>query len=690
MGAGKEFRVDVVGPERLIASEGAKSAAKLRTLSSDQAGSDRPTGLTAVHPSGSAVDDGKAEWSPTSWQSHPIKQDVVYDDYSKVEKALEKLESLPPLVHPKEIEDLKSKLRDAAEGRAFVLQGGDCAELFDYCNQDRIEAKLKVLLQMSLVLIWGTKLPIVRIGRIAGQYAKPRSKQTEVVEGYGEIPSFRGDNINGYDPSDRTPDPSRLVSSYFHSAATLNFIRSTLASGFADLHHPFEWDLSHVRKDSIRNRYQQVVDNISEGLQFMSTVGGDNPAWQSIDLFTSHEALLLEYEQSFTRLLRDPTVKSTNGTTDTNSNSTRSSSANSAKKYYNTSAHFVWIGDRTRQLDGAHVEFFRGVANPIGIKVGPSTETDELVAVLDRVDPDFVPGRVTLITRYGADKIKDKLGEQIRAVKKSGHKVVWISDPCHGNTKTSPVSKLKTRYFDDIISEIRLALEIHKDNDSTLNGLHLELTGDPVTECIGGSQDLEDEDLVVRYETFCDPRLSLSQCKYHNLSPVPHTTTKLLLTHHSTGRRIPDRRLLPPGYPEGRLNKVFDKWYTVNKHNFVRPLCLRRLGSAPDPGCSSRSARVITSHLLLRDNCEWPLCLRRLGLRPRPWLLRPRPWLLLSLRSSRHAGSKTKTPAPPAKQEQPECEAEPQSPEATPASESIGSEQNRNYVNSRSTHRGPQ
>ncbi|CAN6656757.1 hypothetical protein TRVA0_029S00826 [Trichomonascus vanleenenianus] len=483
----KEPRIQIQNPEKLVPSEAAKSTAKLRSKSFD-----KPLGGLSESERAKLQAEIANGWSPTSWHSKPITQDVVYDDFSEVEKALEKLESLPPLVNPGEIEELKTKLKAAANGEAFILQGGDCAELFDYCNQDRIEAKLKVLLQMSLVLIWGTKLPVVRIGRIAGQYAKPRSKLTEVVEGYGEIPSFRGDNINGYDPSDRKPDASRLVSSYFHSAATLNFIRSSLASGFADLHYPFEWDLSHVVKDQVRERYQEVVNSISQGLEFIATCGTDSSqGLKSIDFFTSHEALLLEYEQSLTRHLR-----SKNG---------------GEYKWYNTSAHFIWIGDRTRQVDGAHVEFFRGVQNPIGIKVGPSTVTDELVRLLDVVDPDYEDGRVTLISRYGADKIEKMLPEQIRAVQKSGHKVVWISDPCHGNTKVSPVTKLKTRYFNDMVKEIKLALEIHRANDSKLNGVHLELTGDDVTECIGGSQALEDEDLVLRYDTVCDPRLSLSQ-----------------------------------------------------------------------------------------------------------------------------------------------------------------------------------
>ena len=501
----KPVKVIVSNPRKLTASEGAKRAAKLRSQSNDMVSIGRPDlGESSESVPRAESNSGqqntvnengtdRKKWTPITWQDCPIKQDVVYDDYSKVETALEKLESLPPLVHPMEIEKLKSKLKAAAEGKAFLIQGGDCAELFDYCTQDNIESKLKVLLQMSLVLIWGIKLPVVRIGRMAGQYAKPRSKLTEVVNGK-EIPSFRGDNINGFDEADRTPDPSRLVSSYFHSAATLNFIRGSLQNGLADLRHPNDWDLSHVRKDSVRQRYQEIVTRIIEGLEFMKTVGADGSTdITSIDFYTSHEALLLEYEQSLTRLLQDPT------------------SPTKEKKWYNTSAHFIWIGDRTRQLDYAHVEFFRGVSNPIGIKVGPTMEADELVRLLDIVDPNFETGRVTLISRYGANKIQALLPPHIQAVKKSGHKVVWVSDPCHGNTKTSPVTKVKTRYFDDIITETRFALQIHQENDNALNGVHLELTGDAVTECIGGSQALEDEDLVIRYDTVCDPRLSVSQ-----------------------------------------------------------------------------------------------------------------------------------------------------------------------------------
>lgn len=433
----------------------------------------------------------QAAWSPSSWRSKPVTQAVNYPDQSDLKAAVTQLQRLPPLVKPKEIESLQSQLAAASRGERFVLQGGDCAEMFDYCNADMIEAKLKVLLQMSLVLVWGTRKPIVRIGRIAGQYAKPRSKMTEYIEGLGEVSSFRGDNVNGPSPHDRTPDPNRMVMSYFHSAATLNFIRASIDSGFASLYAPQNWDFSFAQDYEKRDRYQSIVDRIEESIGFMRTVGDKcSRVLATVDLFTSHEALLLEYEEALTREYSLP---------------------NGQSKYYDTSAHFVWIGDRTRQIDGAHVEFFRGIANPIGIKVGPSLSCDELVRLLDIVDPDHVDGRVTLITRYGCNLIEANLPAHIEAVRQTGHRVVWMSDPCHGNTKISPITKLKTRYFDDIMSELRQALHIHQRCSSQLNGVHLELTGDAVTECIGGSQKLMDEELPFRYDTMCDPRLSLWQ-----------------------------------------------------------------------------------------------------------------------------------------------------------------------------------
>ena len=385
-----------------------------------------------------------------------MKQNVVYADRHAVERALQKLESLPPLVTPAEIHRLRASLSEVALGKAFLLQGGDCAELFDYCTADQIDAKVKLLLQMSLVLIWGGNIPVVRVARMAGQFAKPRSSPTEQVpvpvqvqvpgqvpgqvhgqvpgqvpvQVHGQVPadgrasssssttgtrttrtvpSFRGDNINGFAPDEREPDPARLVASYFHAAATLNHLRAQLASGFADLHAPLEWTLAHVQDDDTKGRYQRIVDAITDAVRFMHTIGADTASsLGSVDLYTSHEGLLLDYEQRLTRLLRDP----------------RDASGR-CRRWYNTSAHFLWIGDRTRQLDGAHVEYFRGIENPVGIKVGPSMADDELVRLLDIVDPAREVGKVTLITRYGCDKVADKLPGHIRAVARSGHVVVW-------------------------------------------------------------------------------------------------------------------------------------------------------------------------------------------------------------------------------------------------------------------------
>lgn len=327
---------------------------------------------------------------------------------------------MPPIVTPHEIVRLKRSLRDVALGKAFLLQGGDCAELFDYCESSAIDSKIKLLLQMSLVLIWGANKPVVRIARMAGQFAKPRSSPTEVVDGK-EIPSFRGDILNGYPPSERTLDPSRLVSAYFHSAATLNYVRAQLSSGIADLHKPLDWNLGHIRDPVLQSKYQRIVESITDSLRFMHTVGADTAGQlETVDLFTSHEGLLLEYEQSLTRRLRHPPDY-------------KPASGKDAKEgWYNTSAHFLWIGDRTRQVAGAHVEYFRGLENPIGIKVGPSMTNDELVQLLDIVNPAREVGKVTLITRYGEGKINGLLPGHIAAVQRTNHKVIWQCDPMHG------------------------------------------------------------------------------------------------------------------------------------------------------------------------------------------------------------------------------------------------------------------
>ena len=457
------------------------------------------------------------EWTPSSWTTKPIRQDVVYDDRKAVQKALTKLERLPPLVTPTEIIKLRNSLRDVALGKAFLLQGGDCAELFDYCEEGVIDAKIKLLLQMSLVLIYGAYKPVVRIARMAGQYAKPRSSPIEMYEGE-EIHSFRGDILNGYAVEDRTPDPSRLVSAYFHSAATLNHIRASLASGIADLHSPLDWGLGHVKDEKIKAQYTRIVDNITDSLRFMRTVGADKGSGlETVDLYTSHEGLLLEYEQSLTRRLRhppshpslqsstSPSIKQTNG-----HQQSESSLSYDGKGWYNTSAHFLWIGDRTRQLTGAHVEFFRGLENPIGVKVGPTMTSAELVSLLDIINPSKAVGKVTLITRYGEHKVTSLLPDHIQAVRRSGHVVVWQCDPMHGNTKSTP-SGVKTRQFSSILSEVSSALKVHKEEGSFLGGVHLELTGEAVTECVGGSEGLTEVDLGANYTTYCDPRLNEKQ-----------------------------------------------------------------------------------------------------------------------------------------------------------------------------------
>ena len=449
-----------------------------------------------------------SEWTPSSWTTKPIKQDVVYHDRAAVEKALAKLEKLPPIVTPTEIVKLKKSLRDVAMGKAFLLQGGDCAELFDYCEERVLSSKIKLLLQMSLILIWGAHKPVIRIARVAGQYAKPRSNPTEMYEGK-EIPAFRGDILNGYAVEDRTPDPKRLVDAYFHSASSLNYIRGALASGIADLHSPLDWGLGHVKDEEIKAKYQSIISSITESLRFMRTVGADAAAnaLETVDLYTSHEGLLLEYEQSLTRRMKRPPEDEAN-TVYTDGMS--GNSGGDGKGWYNTSAHFIWIGDRTRQIDGAHVEYFRGLENPIGIKVGPTMKDSELIELLDIVNPKKEVGKVTLITRYGASKVESLLGGHIEAVKKSGHVVVWQCDPMHGNTRSTDAG-IKTRPFSSILSEVASALKIHRLHDSFLGGVHLELTGQAVTECVGGSEGLTDEDLTFNYTSYCDPRLNEKQ-----------------------------------------------------------------------------------------------------------------------------------------------------------------------------------
>ncbi|KAK4545428.1 Aromatic/aminoadipate aminotransferase 1 [Oleoguttula mirabilis] len=483
--------------------------------------------MDGEHPDGSGATNGtpSTAWSPSSWRTKPIKQQVIYDDQSAVDKALTKLQRVPPIVTPTEIWKLRRSLAEVAQGKAFLLQGGDCAELFDYCNADAIDSKIKLLLQMSLVLIWGGNKPVVRIARMAGQYAKPRSSPMETVDGK-QVPSFRGDILNGYPLDQREIDPDRLVQAYFHSAATLNYVRAQLASGIADLHKPMEWHLGHIGDPELQRKYTTIVDSISESLRFMRTVGADTAGQlETVDLFTSHEGLLLEYEESLTRKLKHPSNRTpppptTNPPTAPPKVSPLTGGAltdptliptpEPTTGYYNTSAHFLWVGDRTRQPDHAHIEYLRGIENPLGIKVGPTTTAADLTALLHTLNPRNEPGKLTLITRYGAPHIAALLPLHIAAVRETGQTVVWQCDPMHGNTRSTS-SGIKTRSFAAIFDELAAALRIHAECGSFLGGVHLELTGDAVTECTGGSQGLRDADLGARYETFCDPRLNEKQ-----------------------------------------------------------------------------------------------------------------------------------------------------------------------------------
>ncbi|RYP06164.1 hypothetical protein DL765_009610 [Monosporascus sp. GIB2] len=477
-----------------------------------------PPSADTTTATGAGGGGGPGDWTPDSWRSRPIRQNPEYADAAALRRATAELSRLPPIVHPREIERLKRSLRDVARGEAFLLQGGDCAELFDYCRAGAIESKIKLLLQMSLVLVWGADKRVVRIGRMAGQYAKPRSSPTEVVDGK-EVPSFRGDILNGFDVGDRELDPQRLIKAYNHSAATLNYVRAAIAAGIADLHRPLNWSLGHVKDPALKAKYTEAVRFLQDMLRFMHTIGADqSPKLDTVDLYTSHEGLLLEYEQSLTRLMEGPaTAPDSPPEADARAGdgSADGAGAGGRMQYYDTSAHFLWIGDRTRQIDGAHVEFFRGVANPIGIKVGPTTPASDLLALLRTLNPGREVGKVTLITRYGAARVRELLPAHIRAVEGSEHAgtVVWQCDPMHGNTRTADTAggPIKTRRFGDIFAELRETLRVHAAEGTYLGGVHLELTGDDVTECTGGSQGLDDADLSTNYTSFCDPRLNEKQ-----------------------------------------------------------------------------------------------------------------------------------------------------------------------------------
>ncbi len=426
-------------------------------------------------------------WSPSSWRSRPAAQQPDWPDSAALDATLKQLAGYPPLVFAGEARDLTAALGRVAAGEAFLLQAGDCAESFEAFSANSIRERLKIILQMAVVLTYSAGVPTVKVGRIAGQFAKPRSADTETVDGVS-LPSFRGHMVNdvAFDESSRRPDPARLVEAYHQSAATLNLLRAFTKGGFADLSRVHHWTQEFVRSSPESRRYEQLADEIDRALRFMRATGLDParvPSLHEVDFYTSHEALVLGYEEALTR------EDSLTG------------------DHYDCSAHMLWIGERTRGLDDAHVEFFRGIANPVGCKLGPSASADETVALCEALDPDRVPGRLTLITRMGAERIGEVLPPLIRAVRDSGHPVVWACDPMHANTFTAPSGR-KTRHFDAILTELRTFFEVHRAEGTWPGGVHVELTGDDVTECLGGGEALADDDLGLRYETMCDPRLN--------------------------------------------------------------------------------------------------------------------------------------------------------------------------------------
>ena len=430
-------------------------------------------------------------WTPASWRERPARHiPADYPDPSALLRVEDTLRGMPPLVFAGEARRLKTLLGQVANGNAFLLQGGDCAESFKEFSADNIRDTFRLLLQMAVVLTFAGGKPIVKVARMAGQFAKPRSEPIETVDGV-TLPSYRGDNINGmaFDAAERAPDPERLLRAYSQSAATLNLLRAFAGGGYADLHNIHRWTLGFVEDSPLGARYRELTDKISEALTFMEAIGitpENHPDLHRVEVFTSHEALLLGFEEAMTR------VDSTSG------------------DWYDVSAHLLWIGERTRQLDGAHIEFMRGVQNPIGLKVGPTLEIDELLRLIDALNPANEAGRLTLYGRFGADKIGGRLPELMRATRREGRSVVWAIDPMHGNTLKAS-NGYKTRPFDRILSEVRSFVEIAQSEDVHPGGVHLEMTGQNVTECLGGARALSESELGDRYHTHCDPRLNGEQ-----------------------------------------------------------------------------------------------------------------------------------------------------------------------------------
>ncbi len=429
-------------------------------------------------------------WSVESWRDFPIKQQPNYQDKDAISAVEARLRTFPPLTTASEARDLKEELSHACQGKAFLLQGGDCAESFAEFNETNLQNFLRVILQMTMALMYGAGSPVVKVGRIAGQFAKPRSADTEVIDGV-ELPSYRGDMVNGmdFDPSARVPDPERIMQVYYQSAATLNYLRSLSKGDFAGLHEINRWNMDFVASSPQGKRFQTLIERIDECHDFLMACGLKPDAVRELSeatFYTSHEALLLGYESALTRFCELD------------------------EKWYVGSAHMLWIGDRTRGVDEAHVEFLRGVGNPIGCKVGPSISEDDLLTICDKLNPENEAGKLVLISRMGASKVADHLPQLVRAVKREGKNVVWSCDPMHGNIVKSP-NGIKTRKFIDILSEVRRFFAIHKAEGSVGGGVHFEMTGQDVTECLGGAQAISELDLTDRYHTHCDPRLNASQ-----------------------------------------------------------------------------------------------------------------------------------------------------------------------------------
>ena len=429
-------------------------------------------------------------WHPDSWQALPLRQFPPYPDAAALARATTELRRLPPLVTVSEIEHLRQQLADAAAGKRFLLQGGDCAESFADCTSERITSKLKILLQMSLVLLHGLNVPIIRVGRIAGQYAKPRSDESETRDGL-TLPSYRGDLINAaeFSVDARTPNPQRLLTGYSLASLTLNYIRALTESGFTDLAEAEHWNLDFMARSSRAGEYQQIVDEVRRAFALLQHVGASAPRERN-KFFTCHEALHLHYESALTR---------------------QSDPANDPHgRWYNMSTHLPWVGMRTADRHGAHIEYLRGIANPVALKVGPGMQPEELRALAERLNPGRIPGRLTLIHRFGANRIQQHLPALIEAIRQEGQPVLWCCDPMHGNTQLT-ASGIKTRRFDDILSELEQAFAIHRQLGSVLGGVHFELTGEAVTECLGGARGLDEADLDRAYESLVDPRLNGEQ-----------------------------------------------------------------------------------------------------------------------------------------------------------------------------------